>query len=161
MKRASWAGTHPLRERGAAAVEFALVMPILLMLVFAILQYGLYFWAAQGGSDIARDAARRAAVGQPLECSTASGEGFADIIEDQVAAIAGTSDVEVTRTYTPAPTSNTTDGLVEINDTVNVTVSFKSIDLRIPLVPRVRDGLVTARAEGRVEYVPEQPEPCP
>ena len=56
-------------ENGAAALEFALVMPLLLLLVFALIQYGVYFWAYQGGSDAARMAARSAAVGAyPKSC---------------------------------------------------------------------------------------------
>src|SRR6476660_9197982 len=50
-------------EGGAAAVEFALVMPLLLVLVFGIIQYGWYFYAMQAGSSAVGDAARRVAVG--------------------------------------------------------------------------------------------------
>ena len=50
-------------EGRAAAVEFALVMPILLILVFGIVQYGFYFYAMQAGSSAVGDAARRVAVG--------------------------------------------------------------------------------------------------
>ena len=49
-------------EHGAVAVEFALVLPFLLVIVFGSIQYGFYFWADQGGSDAARKAARLAAV---------------------------------------------------------------------------------------------------
>ncbi len=50
-------------DSGAAAVEFALVVPILLMVLFAILQYGLYFNDALGASQGTRATVRQGAVG--------------------------------------------------------------------------------------------------
>ena len=50
---------HP-RDRGAAAVEFALVSPLLFMLLFGILDYGLFMAdvlsVQQGVGDGAREA---------------------------------------------------------------------------------------------------------
>src|SRR5437868_13503743 len=47
-------------DRGASAVEFALVSPLLFTLLFGIIDYGLYFADAlsvqQGVSDAAREA---------------------------------------------------------------------------------------------------------
>ncbi len=37
-------------DQGAAAVEFALVVPILVILLFGIIDYGLYFTNALGGA---------------------------------------------------------------------------------------------------------------
>ena len=50
-------------QRGAAAVEFALVLPIFVALVFGIIQYGYYFWTAESANSAAREAARRVVVG--------------------------------------------------------------------------------------------------
>ena len=50
-------------QRGAAAVEFALVLPIFIALVFGIIQYGFYFWTAETANSAAREAARRVVVG--------------------------------------------------------------------------------------------------
>jgi Flp pilus assembly protein TadG len=48
------------RDRGAAAVEFALVSPLLFMLLFGVIDYGLYMAdvlsVQQGVSDAAREA---------------------------------------------------------------------------------------------------------
>ncbi len=61
------------RDRGAAAVEFALVVPILLMLLFGMIDYGLYFSNQLGVQQGARDAARQAAVGSSLGTTSSCG----------------------------------------------------------------------------------------
>lgn len=53
---------RPSRERGAAAVEFALVVPLLLLLVFGIIQYGYMLSFRQSISQAAAEGARAAAV---------------------------------------------------------------------------------------------------
>ena len=50
-------------DDGAAAVEFALVLVMLLTLVFGIIQYGYYFFQSQAASSTVREASRLAAVG--------------------------------------------------------------------------------------------------
>lgn len=52
------------RERGAAVVEFALIMPILLILVFGIISYGYMLSFRQAISQAAAEGARAAAVAQ-------------------------------------------------------------------------------------------------
>jgi Flp pilus assembly protein TadG len=50
------------REEGAAAVEFALVVGLLAVLLFGLLEYGLAFWQVQNLRAAAREGARVAAV---------------------------------------------------------------------------------------------------
>lgn len=50
-------------EDGAAAVEFALIVGLLSILVFGLLEYGLAFWQVQNLRSSAREGARVAAVG--------------------------------------------------------------------------------------------------
>lgn len=50
-------------ERGAAAVEFALIMPIFLMLLFGIIDFGYMINRAGIINNAARDAVREAALG--------------------------------------------------------------------------------------------------
>lgn len=56
--------SRELAERGAAAVEFALIMPILLLLVFGIISYGYMLSFRQAISQAAAEGARAAAVAQ-------------------------------------------------------------------------------------------------
>jgi Flp pilus assembly protein TadG len=50
------------REEGAAAVEFALIVGLLAILVFGLLEFGLAFWQVQNLRAAAREGARVAAV---------------------------------------------------------------------------------------------------
>ena len=125
------------------------MLPVIALL-FGAIQYGLYFWAYQGGNDIARDAARSVAV-DPGDCAS-----FRADIRDQINGLAGSGgDAVITRTY-----QRTDPTLVAAGDRVRVTVQFKSVDLHFPFVPFINSGLVTARAMARVENVKTQPQDC-
>lgn len=54
--------THNEKQRGAAAVEFALVVPMLLLILFSIIYFSLYFNAKQGVQAAAREGARVASL---------------------------------------------------------------------------------------------------
>lgn len=139
-------------DRGASAVEFALVLPILLVLVFGLIQYGLYFWALQGGSDLARSGARLAAVGAQPACSD-----FRSAVQSNSGTWASTTPT-VTRSYVNGEGNSSSD--VEVGDVVTVTVQFKAIDMNFPFVPFIEDGEVSQRVEARIERVESQPEAC-
>ena len=53
------------RQEGASAVEFALIAPLLFMLVFAIVYFGLAFMRMQTMRSAVREGGRAAAVGAP------------------------------------------------------------------------------------------------
>jgi hypothetical protein len=59
--RRSRAGRPP-RDDGAAAVEFALVLPILILILFGIIDYGLYFGDALDTRSGVASATRQAVV---------------------------------------------------------------------------------------------------
>jgi hypothetical protein len=61
------------RSRGQALVEFALVFPILAVIIFGILVYGLYAFYGQQLENAAREAARYAAIhSSTAQCPTVS-----------------------------------------------------------------------------------------
>lgn len=135
-------GAPARRERGAASVEFALVVPMLMLLLLGAVQYGFYFWSMQGGSTAARGAARSAAVGDPTSCPD-----FTAQLEDDVAAMSN-GNVAVTRDYDSA-------GTVAVGDRVTVAIGFDSFDMGLPMLPVPGDGRVEQTAIARVEYVPD------
>jgi hypothetical protein len=53
-------------EHGAAVVEFALVVPVLLLLVFGIIDYGIFFADSLAARSGVREAARQGVV---LQCT--------------------------------------------------------------------------------------------
>jgi Flp pilus assembly protein TadG len=60
------------REGGAAAVEFALVIPLFLVLVMGAVDYGYYFFAEQVVTNAAREGARAGTL-VPIAGSAATG----------------------------------------------------------------------------------------
>ena len=63
MERSSKLRRRARREDGAAAVEFALIVGLLAMLIFGMMEFGLAFWQLQSLRAAAREGARVAAVG--------------------------------------------------------------------------------------------------
>jgi Flp pilus assembly protein TadG len=86
-------------ERGAAAVEFALVMPLLLIVLFGIVDYGLFFSNSLAARQGVREAARQAVVVSAPAGACASLTGYmtqlACTTKDEVGALSGTTYVKV------------------------------------------------------------------
>jgi Flp pilus assembly protein TadG len=138
------------RDRGAAAVEFALVLPFLLLIVFALIQYGLYFYAAQTGSNTANAATRQLSVGN---CQ-ASG-ALEDYVDDRLGA-ASTGSAIVTPVFKDIDGSNSTAADVEVGGTVELTIEFPTVNLNFPFVPFLDDATVSRTVTARVEDTTDQ-----
>lgn len=94
------------RDRGAAAVEFALLLPLLLLMVFGMIDFGLALHAKVTITQAAREGARLAALGQVSTVVKARTQGAATGLTVPAAAITVT---------TCAPTAPVTaDGSVTI-----------------------------------------------
>ena len=61
-------------ESGASAVEFAFMMPVFLMLLAGIFQFGMVMFVQNNMTNVARDVTRRLAVGEltSVEAQTAA-----------------------------------------------------------------------------------------
>ncbi len=59
-------------ERGAAAVEFVFILPILLLMFSGILQFGSVMFLENHMTNVAREASRRVAVGELSEADAAT-----------------------------------------------------------------------------------------
>ena len=93
------------RDRGAAAVEFALVLPVLLILIFGIIDFGRMLNAKITLTEAAREGARAAAVGSRAEGVTwtkSAGISLGDLSPTVVSCAdgSGITAASVTVTYT-------------------------------------------------------------
>jgi Flp pilus assembly protein TadG len=131
-------------EHGAAALEFGLVLPLVMAVIFGMLQYGYHFWALQTAAATARETARLLVVGSDWECAQAHGVTFSD-----AAAVEGDAPT-VTRRYHAA--NGDPQAAPVLGSMVTVTVSFQSLD--IGLYPLPDGGVVTQSATARIENVP-------
>ncbi len=59
-------------QRGAAAIEFAFIMPVLLLLFSGILQFGSVMFLENHMTNVAREASRRVAVGELSQADAAT-----------------------------------------------------------------------------------------
>lgn len=78
---------HSARDRGAAAVEFALLLPLLLLIVFGIVDFGRALTAQITLTQAAREGARLDALNQP------------NVVSRTQAAASSLSNVSVTVVY--------------------------------------------------------------
>ena len=80
---ALWTTVQRVRrtEDGATAVEMALVTPILLVILFGIIQFGFAFYLQNNMVNAAREAARRLAAGDLIVGGDASCPGTANSAE--------------------------------------------------------------------------------
>ena len=115
-------------ENGASAVEFALILTPLVILIFAIFQFGILFnnWIAL--TYAAREGVRLAAVGA--------------YDEEKVKASAPSVDMFIT--------TNGLDG--EIGSPVTVTVRGNALNFTLPLVPGSHPITLTSSATLMIEY---------
>lgn len=136
-KRRSSLIPAPFRDRrGAAIVEFAIALPLLLVLVIGILAYGQYFLIAHEVQQAANDAAR----------ATIGGLNRAErmvIARDSIAASAraGALDPAITR-----------GDVAEVDDLLTVTVRHDASRIALlntPILP-VPDTLIQRRAVVRI-----------
>ena len=96
-------------ERGQALTEFALALPVLAMLLFAVIQFGIAFNNYETLTDATRAGARKAAVGRqsanPVgDCQTAVRSSATDLSSGGLTASCSSTwqpgaNVTVTATY--------------------------------------------------------------
>ncbi|MGE5559831.1 MAG: TadE/TadG family type IV pilus assembly protein [Chloroflexota bacterium] len=107
-----------LDHRGQSVVEFALILPALLLVLFGITEFGRAFQAYLTVNHIAREGARLAAVG-------ATNSEIEDLVYNQAT---GLDPARLTVTVSPADQSARNSGMTV---TVRVTYDFRLI---VPLI---------------------------
>jgi len=123
-------------QDGAAAVEFALIAGVLSMLIFGMMEYGLFFLQSQTLKAGVREGARQAAVGADLtQVRTAVHDGAAGAIPS--------SSTLISMTPSDGCDGNNTLGTeVEVSiDTTNVNAlpaaTQQAFNIDIPFLPHL------------------------
>jgi Flp pilus assembly protein TadG len=122
-------------ERGAVAVEFALIFIPFIVLVFGLIQYGWYFYVASTTSGAASNVARRLEVG---DCWTGSQA-------EDLAQLESPSIRDGGLTKTPTTLTGAVPGTTQITVTVNADANI------VGFLPMPNGGIVTRTVQARLE----------
>lgn len=125
-------------DRGAAMVEFTLVLVLFLSLIFALVQYGWAFYQKQEGSFAAREGARQAAVG------TLTAAQICRLVNSKVS----TSDVVRVTVSGAVPGTPPV-----VGEEITVNTSFAATRFNLPFIPFPANLQLTETAKTRTEDV--------
>lgn len=129
------------RERGAAAVEFALVLPMVLLLIFGSVEVGLMVQARSSASNAAREAVRFASLGY----STSEVESVA---RAAVSSVSGTVEVRAECIATTSPTCTLGSNASGNTAKVTVTIRYRGIT---GILGSLSDAVIVRTAFMRIE----------
>jgi Flp pilus assembly protein TadG len=126
-------------QDGAAAVEFALLLPLLVLLLFGLIQFGIAFNTKIQATNAAREGARMAVVGIDDWADVGGGLAFWQAVQQN----AGVGDIDNC-------VLDTTD---VVGGTLTVTFDYP-LDLVIPFMPNPPSWQTgTAQATMRIEQL--------
>src|SRR5437867_4314669 len=131
-----------LNERGVAAVEFALLLPVLLMILFGIIEFGMIMYSREVITNAAREGARTGIVQGPPKRTA----GQIKTIANNYLTGTGINPAKVTFTVVG-------DGLLNPNTlTVTATYPYKFLVPYLPMVVGIPSPLtITAQTVMRHE----------
>jgi Flp pilus assembly protein TadG len=125
-------------ERGAAAVEFAIVLPLLCMLLFGIIEFGFLLYDQAMITNASREGARAGIVFNPTPIS--DGE-ITTVVENYC------RDHLVSLGSGAAPSINIGRTGTEAGDSLTVTVTYPYTFLVLPNFATSLAGAITLQAE--------------
>ena len=108
-------------RRGAAIVEFAVVLPLLMLILFGILEYGYLFFVQQTLTNAAREGCRIAVLQSTTNYATPGG------VDDRIAELMGAVGLG-SADYTVAKTPDPPDGITE-NVTIRIAVPSSKVSI--------------------------------
>ena len=146
------------RERGAAAVEFALVAPLLFVILFGIIDYGIYFADSIALRQGVREAARAGVVARfDAGCTTQTITGGSPEIRQLacqtkrgIPSIAGDLFVNIRVN----PTGATTNSNQWVYGNTLRVCAMQKHDSLLPLVPLPGGGVISSRVDMAIENGP-------
>jgi Flp pilus assembly protein TadG len=123
------------RTEGAAAVELAIVLPVLLLLVCGIMDFGIIFFQLHNVNEAAREGARQTAVSQNLQTAAST----------TIAYIKSKYNNNYNVTVVPSPPVSGQDVTVTVTDSVNIITPI--ISVFFPSNPYTVKGKTVMRVE--------------
>ncbi len=127
-------------ERGAAAVEFALICIPFIVLIFGLIQYGWYFYVSSTTSGAASNVTRRLEVG---DCWT--GTQAEDLAQKESPYIPDGGLTITDSAGNPVTLAGATAGVTQIRVTVNADANI------VGFLPVPNAGIVTRTVQARLE----------
>jgi Flp pilus assembly protein TadG len=127
------------REKGASAVEFALVLPVLLMIIFGIIEFGFIFYDKAIITNASREGARRGIVYISNTAGVSS-----DVITSTVNSYCASYLVSLgSGTATPTPSTLVTGNCGVSGSSLTVTVNYPYSFLVLPNFASSLSGGIT------------------
>ena len=136
-------------RRGAEAIEFAMVSPILIMLVFGSIDYGLYFWQQFRATNAILSAMRTGGLTAPPDAEVGAGRCSTCISTVESEAVSSLADVGIN-----VDASEVRPSIVGVNGVctlvVNSTIDYSPITgmFRLPDNYEVNIQVVAQGAKG-------------
>ena len=111
------------RDEGVAAVEFALILPVLALILFGVLEFGRVWSQYQVFQGAAREGARCAAVASTSDC----------VVQDEIDQAAAPYDPDGTATIDVLGGGGNANGCTDADAGKDVQVSWQqSLEINIP-----------------------------
>lgn len=155
-------GKSRSRGRGQSLVEFALVAPIVVAVIAAIIQFGVVFWTQNTLTQVVRDTGRWAAT--QSDCSATTGVSAVQAKAQAIAASSSlfgysTTNFTPTATFdnTPCPVANTSVIYVRVTATEKTPTFFPGMQFLPQLGTCVSSGCyitLSSTAQFRMEPNP-------
>ena len=124
-------------RRGVSAVEFAFVLPIVVMLLGGVFQFGFALFMQGHMSEVARDVSRRVAVGE--------------LTQSQAVTFAENSLINPNVTYAIAVTMPDPDDVNDLDILVTISAPLKQIS-PIDILGLFQEGNLSTAVTRRIEF---------
>ena len=140
-------------DRGASAVEFALILVPFLTLLFGLLQYGLYFYSAQSGSFVTSRTVRQLSVGNCQNSTQLKAYVLSQLGSATTASSVSDPKLKVQSTYVDSNGNTIPVNSDAIGEKVQLKVEFPTLNMHFPFVPFLSDSTVKRTLDARIEDV--------